>query len=112
MGGGKTLADLNTPAMPMHVAKPTDVHQNVEPELLSGTEGAQHLVMFTTVSQAKVDDLALHLGTESIELVSNLAIGILTVLVQQRSGELKFQRIVVEQIDQSGATYGRLFHQI
>src|SRR5262250_2359989 len=39
------LFDLNATTMTMHIAKPADVHQNVEPELLTCAESAEHLVM-------------------------------------------------------------------
>src|SRR5882724_12467171 len=54
--GRKVLHDLYTAAMPVHVAKAADIHQDVETELLPGRKGTQHLIMLAAMPQPKFDD--------------------------------------------------------
>ena len=48
---GETLHHLNAAPVPMHVAEAARIHQNVEAELLSRAEPAQHLIMLPTMPQ-------------------------------------------------------------
>ena len=70
----KTLPNLHTAAMPMHVAESTNIHKNVKAEFLTTTVGAQHLIVFATMPQAQIDDLPLHFDPHRVQLVSHLTI--------------------------------------
>src|SRR5216683_2977292 len=54
--GRKVLHDLHAAAMPVHVAKAADIHQDVEPELLAGRKRTQHLIMLAAMTQSQFDN--------------------------------------------------------
>ena len=73
--------------------------QDVEAELLSGAEGAQHLVMLAAMAQAEIDDLAATAFARACTACANLPVGIVAVLVEQSGCQLDFERLFIEQID-------------
>src|SRR5437016_491199 len=54
----KVLPDLNASAVAVHVAEATDVHENVEAELMPGAEGAKHFIVLAAMAEAEIYDLA------------------------------------------------------
>ena len=85
--------------MPVHVAIAAQVHQDVEAELLSGAERAQYFVVLAAMPQSEVDDLAANVFACTLDRLANLSIGIMAVLVNQRSGQFHFEWFSVEQIN-------------
>src|SRR5207244_10940438 len=68
----KVLPDLNASAVAVHVAEATDVHENVEAELMPGAEGAKHFIVVAAVAGAESYDLAPHTlaaGREGLAIV-------------------------------------------
>ncbi len=57
MQRGEALLDLGTAAVPVHIAKTANVHEDVKAELLPRVEAAQQFVMRTTMVQPKIDNL-------------------------------------------------------
>src|SRR5581483_10096670 len=110
--GRETLANLDAAPVAMHIAKAADVHQDVEAELLSGTESTRHLIMLAAVAEPEFDDLAMHLGAKRVEFIANLAIRIVTVLIKQRGSQFQLKRIVVQQIDELCFLDGTRSHQL
>ena len=49
---GESLTDLDAAPVPVHIAETTDVHQDIEAELLPGTERAQHFVVTTAMAES------------------------------------------------------------
>src|SRR5260370_8938097 len=77
---GKSLHDLDAATVTMHVAEAARVHQNVEAELLSGTEAAQHFVVFAAMTKAKVDNLAAETLARNLQRLPDLPLGIVAVV--------------------------------
>ena len=77
----KSLLDLNAAAMPVHVAKSANVHQNVKPELLPCPKRAQHFVMLSAMAHAGIDYFA-PLGLAcAFDRSANLPVRVMTVLI-------------------------------
>jgi hypothetical protein len=58
----------------MHIAKSADVHQNVEAELLTGSEGSQHLIVPPAMAQARINDFPAPRFTDLFYSPANLAV--------------------------------------
>ena len=99
MFGGEFLADLNAAAVAVHVAEAANIHQDVEAELLSGAEGPQHFVVAAAMAQSQVDDLAANDFARGFDRQANLAIGIVAVLVNQRSRQFDLEQLFFQKID-------------
>src|SRR5205823_14479854 len=84
---GKILANLNTAAMAVHIAKAADIHEDVEAKALASREGAQQLIVFAAMFGAQSDDLVPAAGGERFNFLTNLPISIMRVLVEQSGGE-------------------------
>ena len=97
---GKFLPDLDAPPMAMHIAEAADVHQYVEPELLAGTECAQHFIVLAAMAQSEINDLTANDFTCGCDCLTNLPVRVMTVFVDQRRSQLDFERLFVKQIDQ------------
>src|SRR5208283_2483982 len=80
--GGESLHDLDAAAMTMHVAEAARVHEDVEAELLSGAEAAQHFVILTAMPQAEVDDLAPIPLARNLQRLPHLPVGKVAVFVE------------------------------
>ena len=112
MSRGEFLSNLHATTMTMHIAEAANVHEDVEAELLPGAVGSQHLVVVAAMTQAQIDDFPLHLRSQAVQLIANLAIRVLAMLVEQSSSEFKLERIRIEQINQPGALNGSGLHQL
>src|ERR1035438_1185329 len=95
----ESLHDLNAPPVPVHVAKPARIHQNVEAELLSRTKSAQHFVMLSAMPQPQVDNLPPASLARDLHCLPNLPIRVVAMLIQERRRDFYFERLFIEQID-------------
>src|SRR5262249_36674570 len=84
----KALLNLDATPVAVHVAEATDVHENVEAELLPGTEAAQHLVVASAMAQTGIYYFSPTTLTQIFDNATNLTIRVGTVGVEQRRGEL------------------------
>ena len=66
MPGGELLSNLDAAPVTVHIAEAADIHQDVEAELLSGAERAQHFIMLAAMPQSQVDDLAANVFSRSL----------------------------------------------
>ena len=96
VGGGEILHDLDAAAMAVHVAEAADVHEDVEAELLSGGELPRQLIVLSAMAQAEVDDFASAGLACGFHGLANLPVGIVALAVDERGGELDFQRIGID----------------
>src|SRR5262245_61308285 len=97
--------------MTVHIAESANIHQDVESELLSGAERSWHLIVLTPMAQAEINNLLPFFSSARPERLTNLAIGIMTMLVEQGSCELNFQRVFIQQIDDGRTGDGGIAHQ-
>ena len=97
MPRGKFLADLYAPAMPMHIAEAANIHQNVEAELLARAKCPLHLIVAPAMAQSHINNFVSDRFSRSLNRLANLAIRIMTVLVNQRCRQFDFERFVIEQ---------------
>ena len=111
MARGEPLSNLDAAAMAMHVAEAADVHQNVEAELLPGTESAQHLIMPAAMAQAQVNNLAPDCLSRRLHRLANLPVRIMAVLINQRRRQLDFQRLLFQKIDHRRRRDRQISHQ-
>ena len=95
----KPCIDLDAAAMAVHVAEAAGIHKDVEAELLSRAEAAQHFVVLAAMAQAQIDDLAPTAFARHLHRLPNLPVGMMAVLVEQRRRNLDFERLFVQQID-------------
>src|SRR5690242_12045494 len=100
MLGGELLPNLHAAAVPMHIAEAADIHQNVEAELLSSAKRTQHFIVLAAVLEPNVDNVTANGFWCSLHCLTNLAIGIMTVFVDQSGRQLDLQRLFIEQINQ------------
>ena len=49
---GKSLLDLGAAAMTMHITKTSDIHEDVELELLTGVVATQRFIVLAAVTQS------------------------------------------------------------
>src|SRR3989442_7596356 len=92
----KVLPDLNASAVAVHVAEATDVHENVEAELMPGAERPKHFIVLAAMAEAEIYDFAADNLACSRDCLSNLPVGIMTIFVDQRRRQLDFERLVIE----------------
>src|SRR5207248_10548156 len=83
----KVLPDLNASAVAVHVAEATDVHENVEAELMPGAEGPKHFIVLAAMAEAEIYDLAADNFACGRNGLANLAIRIMTVFVDESRSE-------------------------
>jgi len=83
----------------VHVAETAGIHEDVEAELLSGAEAAQHFVVLAAMAQAKVDDLAAVRSPETCSACRTCLYEWMAMLVQQGGRDFDFKRLLVEQVD-------------
>jgi hypothetical protein len=98
--------------MAVHVAKAADVHQDIEPELLSRAERAQQFVVLAPVAQSKIDDFAAASVARGFDRLPKLAVRIMAVLVEQGGRQFDFKRVRVKQIDRRRRFKRSGLHQI
>src|SRR5439155_14155480 len=79
----ESLSDLDTAAVAVHVAEASDVHKDVEAELMPGAERSKHFIVFAAMAQAKIYDFAADNLACSRDCLSNLPVGIMTIFVDQ-----------------------------
>jgi hypothetical protein len=95
----EALLDLNATTVAVHIAESTDVHQDIEAELLAGAEAAEHFVVTTPVAQPSFDDFATPGFGQVLDRPANLPIRKRAVFVKQSACNFHFKRLVVKQID-------------
>src|SRR5213076_2454736 len=83
-------------AVAVHVAEATDVHENVEAELMPGAEGPKHFIVLAAMAEAEIYDLAADNFACGRNGLANLAIRIMTVFVDESRCQLEFQRLSIE----------------
>src|ERR1035437_2675835 len=96
--GREILHDLHAAAVAVHVAEAADVHEDVEAKLLAGGEGTRQLVMASAMAQAEVDDFAAARLARTFNRSTKLPVGVMTVAVEERRGEIDLQWIRVGQV--------------
>ena len=84
--------------MPVHVAEAARIHENVEAELLPRAESAQHLIVPAAMPQPQVDNLPPPSFARHLHRLPNLAIRMMAMLVEERSRNLHFERLFIEQV--------------
>src|SRR5207244_11997720 len=94
----KVLPDLNASAVAVHVAEATDVHENVEAELMPGAEGPKHFIVLAAMAEAEIYDLAADNFACGRNGLATLAIRITTVVVAESGCRVAFQRHSFEYI--------------
>ncbi len=82
--------------MAMHVAEAANVHQDVEAHALSGVERTRHLVEASAILHPQGDNLVSLLPAQSLNHAANLPIGMMVVLIKERSGELDLERLLFQ----------------
>src|SRR5581483_3186731 len=77
---GEGLPDLHAAAVAVHVAEASNIHQDIEAELLPGAIGAQYFIVPAAVPQTQIEDLPLQLRPHRFQLVANLPVGVVAML--------------------------------
>ena len=86
--------------MAMHVAKPTDVHQDVEAEAVTCTEGAKQLVVATAMLRAQCNHFFYLRRAKRGDMAAYLTVRIVAARIEQRSGQLDLKWLgIIQKID-------------
>src|ERR1700722_10648924 len=76
---GVGLQQLNAAPVPMHIAEPADVHEDVEAEAVSRTEGPQKLIMASAMLRPQSNQLAKLRRGQFSDVAAKLAIGVMAI---------------------------------
>ncbi len=90
----KPLQQLRAAAVPVHVPKPADVHQNVELECRPGMKPAQQPVMPPALPRAQLNQLRPPGPVQPSHHIPQLPIRKMTVRIDERSRQLHLERFL------------------
>src|SRR5512142_39078 len=76
----ESLHHLDAPPVPVHITESARIHQDVEAELLSGAEAAQHLVVLSAMRQTEIDNLPTASLARHLHHLPNLPIRMMGML--------------------------------
>jgi len=88
MLGCESLHDLDAPPVPVHVAEPARIHQDVKAELLARPEPAQHLIVLAAMPQPQIYNLAPPSLARDLHGLANLPVRMMAVFIEQRGRDL------------------------
>src|SRR5450631_279651 len=89
----KSLNDLCTTPMAVHVAETADVHQDVKPKGSPGVKRAKKFVVLAAVANPQLDDLRNARAWKAGHQVTNLAVRVVAGGVDKRRRKFHFKAL-------------------
>jgi hypothetical protein len=77
------LPNLDAASMPMHIAESADIHQDVKAKLLTRAKGSLHLIVTSAMPHTDIDNFVTNCFSGSLDSLANLAMGIMSVLINK-----------------------------
>ena len=107
------LHQLHAPPVPMHIAEPAHIHQDVEPESMPRIERAQQLIMPPTMRRAQLQNLVAPRLRQRRHRSPQLPVRVMTMRIQQRRRNLDLKiLVIIQQVHHRRRIHRSLPHQL